>query len=122
MVESIIIICEDSPFGKNSVIESIRMATGILAVGDIENCKVILMGEAVLFLSKTLSPEALNVDSFSNITRLMELSDLEIFVDEGSLNSYGMDTADLIDYENIQVVNITQISQIIMDAEMTFKY
>jgi len=122
LVESIIIICEDSPFGKNSVIESIRMATGILAVGDIENCKVILMGEAVLFLSKTLSPEALNVDSFSNITRLMELSDLEIYVDEGSLNNYGMDTTDLIDYENIQVVNITQISKIILDAEMTFKY
>ena len=122
MVESIVIICEDSPFGKNSVIESIRMATGILAVGDIENCKVILTGEAVLFLSKHLTPEALNVDSFSNITRLMELSDLEIYADEGSLNNCGLDKTDLIDYENIQVVNITQISQIIMDAEMTFKY
>ena len=122
MVESIVIICEDSPFGKNSVIESIRMATGILAVGDIENCKVILTGEAVLFLSKHLTPEALNVDSFSNITRLMELSDLEIYADEGSLNNCGMDTTDLIDYENIQVVNMAQISQIIMNAEMTFKY
>ena len=47
MVNSIVILCEDSPFGKNSAIESIRMATGLLAVGDIDECKVIFIGDEV---------------------------------------------------------------------------
>ena len=70
MVNSIIILCEDSPFGKNSAVESIRMATGLIAVGDIDECKVIFMGDAVYFLNKNINPEALNLDSFSNIMRL----------------------------------------------------
>ncbi|MDX1798394.1 MAG: hypothetical protein R3255_07075, partial [Candidatus Lokiarchaeia archaeon] len=64
MVNSILIICEDGPFGKNSVVESIRMAAGLLAVGDVEICKVILLREAVSFLSKNLAPEALNMNNF----------------------------------------------------------
>ena len=43
MVESVVIMCEESPFGKNSVVESIRMAAGILAVGDVEDVKVIIL-------------------------------------------------------------------------------
>ena len=49
MVNSIVILCKDSPFGKNSVVESIRMAAGLLAVGDIDKCKVIFIGDAVYF-------------------------------------------------------------------------
>jgi len=68
VVNSIVLICEDSPFGKNSAVESIRMATGILAVGDIDDCKIILLNDAVYFLSKNINPEALNVDPFDNIS------------------------------------------------------
>ena len=122
MVKSIVIICEDSPFGKNSVVESIRMATGILAVGDIDDCKVILMNDAVNFLSKNLNPEALRIDPFDNIMRLMELSDLEVYVHNVDLEERGMDRSDLIPNDNIQVVSMQKISQIIAEADMTFKY
>ena len=122
MVKSIIILCEDSPFGKNSAIESIRMATGLLAVGDIEECKVIFMGDAVYFLNKNLNPEALNINPFSNIMRLMELSDLEIYILDEDLEVADMDHSDLISYDNLKVVNAQKISQLILDADMSFKY
>lgn len=122
IVQSIIIICEDSPFGKNSVTESIRLATGLLAVGNIENCKVIFMGDAIYFLNKSLDPKALNVDPVDNIMRLMELSDLEIYVHDEALETAGLEIEDLIQNDNLKVVGMEIISKLILEAEMCFKY
>ena len=122
MIKSIVIVCEDSPFGKNSAVEAIRMATGLLAIGDLDNCQVIFIGDSVYFLNKNLNPEALNVDPFSNIMRLMELSDLEVYVHDEALNSAGLEQSDLISYENLKIVSNAEISQLILEANMTFKY
>jgi sulfur relay (sulfurtransferase) DsrF/TusC family protein len=122
MANSIIILCEDSPFGKNSSVETIRMATGLLAIGDIDNCKVVFMKDAVYFLSKNLNPDALKVDHFTNIMRLIELSDLEIYIHDKALEDAGMVVSDLIPGDNIKVVNIEKISELIAEANMSFKY
>jgi sulfur relay (sulfurtransferase) DsrF/TusC family protein len=122
MVNSIIILCEDSPFGKNSVVETIRMATGILAIGDIDDCKVVFMKDSIYFLSKNLNPDALKVDHFTNIMRLIELSDLEIYVHDKALEDAGMVVSDLMPSDNIKVVNIEKISELIAEANMSFKY
>ena len=122
MANSIIILCEDSPFGKNSAVESIRMAAGILAIGDIDECKVVFMKDAVYFLSQNLNPDAIKVDHFTNIMRLIELSELEIYVHDEALEVAGMDSSDLISGDNIQVVNIEKISELIAEADMSFKY
>ena len=122
MVNSIVIICEDSPFGKNSAIESIRMATGLLAVGDIDECKVIFIGDAVYFLNKNLNPEALNLNGFSNIMKLIELSDLEIYVLDEALEVADMGHSDLISNDNLKIVNTKELSNLILEADMSFKY
>lgn len=122
MAESIVIICEESPIGKNSVIESIRMATGILAVGDIENCKVILMGDAIYFFNRNLNPEVLNIDKFSDIMRLIDFSEIEIYVLDEALNVAGMDHSDLISYDHLKVVNMNDVSKLILEADMCFRY
>ncbi|MHA2400093.1 MAG: DsrE family protein [Promethearchaeota archaeon] len=122
MVNKIVIICEDSPFGKNSVVESIRMATGILAVGDLEDCKVVLLKDAVYFLNKNLNPEALGVDQFTNIMRLIDLSDLEIFIHDEALNNAGLTATDLLPIETLKIASLEEISQIISNADMSFKY
>jgi sulfur relay (sulfurtransferase) DsrF/TusC family protein len=122
MVNKIVIICEDSPFGKNSVVESIRMATGILAIGDLDDCKVVLMKDSVYFMNKNLNPEALRVDQFESIMRLIDLSELEIFVHDEALNNAGLSATDLFPIETLKVVNFEEISQIITDADMSFKY
>ncbi|MFX1378579.1 MAG: DsrE family protein [Promethearchaeota archaeon] len=122
MVKSVIILCEDGPFGKNSVEESIRMASGLLAVGDIEDCKVILLSDAVYFLDKNLKPEALRMDDFANIKRLIELSDLQIYVHDNALDFAGIKTSDLILPDNVKIVDIKQISKLVLESEMCFKY
>ncbi|MHA2049392.1 MAG: DsrE family protein [Promethearchaeota archaeon] len=122
MVNKIVIICEDSPFGKNSVVESIRMATGILAVGDLDDCKVVLLKDAVYFMNKSLNPEALGVDQFTNIIRLIDLSELEIYVHDEALNMAGLTASDLLPIETIKIVNFEEISQLILNADMSFKY
>ncbi len=122
MVESVVIMCEESPFGKNSVVESIRMAAGILAVGDVEDVKVIILRDAVYFFDKNLNPEALNVDKFTNVMRLIELSELEILIHDEALKWAGLEVNDLSLKENLKIVNIQEISQLILDADMSFKY
>lgn len=122
MANSIIILCEDSPFGKNSSVEAIRMATGLLAIGDIDDCKVVFMKDAIYFLSQKLNPEALGVDKFTNIMRLIDLSGLEIFIHDTAMEDAGMVRSDLLQIDNIKVVSIEEISQLILDADMSFKY
>ncbi|MFX1502859.1 MAG: DsrE family protein [Promethearchaeota archaeon] len=122
MVESVVIICEDGPFGKNSVVESIRMAAGLLAVGDINICKVILLKDAVYFLNKNLNPDALNMDKFTNIMRLIELSELEIYIHDKALKKAGIETSDLVLKDNSKIIGTQQISQLILDADISFKY
>ena len=89
MVKSILIISDQSPIGNNSTAESIRMGSGLMAYGEI-NVKIVFRGDAVFFLSKELSPEALNMDPITPILRLMELADVEIHVLEESLQRAGL--------------------------------
>jgi len=122
MVKSVIILCEDGPFGKNSVEESIRMAAGLLAVGDIEDVKVILLRDSVYFLYKNLKPEVLHMDDFANIKRLAELSDLEIYVHDKALELAGIKPSDLILHDNLKIVGFKEVSQLVLEADISFKY
>ncbi len=122
MVNSIVIICEDGPFGKNSVLEAIRMAAGILAVGDVEICKIILLKDAVYFLDNKLNPKALNMDDFKNIMRLIELSELEIYIHNEALELAGINPSDLVLADNFKIIDFSKISELIIEAEMSFKY
>jgi sulfur relay (sulfurtransferase) DsrF/TusC family protein len=121
-VNSVVILCEDGPFGKNSVVESIRMAAGLLAVGDIEDCKLVLLKDAIYFLNKNLKPDALKIETFENIIRLIELSELQIYIHDEALELSGMNHNDLILQNQVKMVNIKEISQLIIRADMSFKY
>jgi sulfur relay (sulfurtransferase) DsrF/TusC family protein len=122
MVKSVIIICEDSPIGKNSAIEAIRMGSGITAVGDLDECKIVFMGDSVYFLSKHFDPERLNIEVPSNIFKLMELSDIEVYALDSALKIAGIKETDVVEFDNVKVANIQEISNIILDAEITYRY
>ncbi len=122
MVKSVVILCEDSPIGKNSAIEAIRMGAGIMAVGDLEECKIIFMGDSVYFLSKNFDPEKVNMDVPSNIFRMMELSDLEVYVLDSALEIAGLKKSDLVEFDNVKVASNKEISKYILEADVTYKY
>ncbi len=122
MVKSVVILCEDSPIGKNSAVEAIRMGAGIMAVGDLDECKIIFMGDSVYFLSKNFDPEKVNREAPSNIFRLMELSDLDVFVLDSALKVAGIKESDLINYDNVKVASMQEISKLILEADVTYRY
>ena len=122
MVKSVVILCEDSPIGKNSAIEAIRMGAGIMAVGDLEECKIIFMGDSVYFLSKNFDPEKVNMDVPSNIFRMMELSDLDVYALDSALEIAGIKQSDLVDFDNVKVTNNKEISKFILEADTTYRY
>lgn len=115
-------MCEDGPFGKNSVVESIRMAAGLLAVGDIEDCKVLLLKDAVYFLNKNLKPEVLKMDKFENIIKLIELSELKIYIHDEALKLAGLKINDLILQDFLHIINTKEISQLVLEVDISFKY
>ena len=121
MVKSIIIVCDQSPIGKNSAAESIRLGAGLVALGDID-CKIILRGDAVYFLSKSLNPEAVNMDPFSSIFKLIKLADLEIFVLEDSLKKAGLERSDLIDHKYLRVIGTKKLAKFIQNSDASFKF
>ena len=122
MVKSVVILCEDSPIGKNSAVEAIRMGAGIMAVGDLDECKIIFMGDSVYFLSKSFDPEKVNRDALSNIFRLLELSDLEVYALDSALEIAGINHSDLIEFDNVKVVSMHEISKFILVADVTYRY
>ena len=122
MVKSVVILCEDSPIGKNSAVEAIRMGAGIMAVGDLDECKIIFMGDSVYFLSKNFDPEKVNRDAPSNIYILMELSDLEVYALDSALEIAGISHSDLIEFDNIKVASMREISKFIIEADVMYRY
>jgi len=122
MVKSVVILCEDSPIGKNSAFEAIRLGAGIMAVGDLDRCKIIFMGDSVYFLSKNFDPTKVNRDPPTNIFRLIELSDLEIYALDSALEIAGINPSDLIEYDNVKVASMQEISKIILEADVMYRY
>lgn len=121
-ITSVLIICEDSPFGKNSAVESIRLAAGIISLGDIEKCQVLFLGDAILFLNKNVDASVLNMDSLIDMIRLIELSELPIFVALEDFIALDLDKNDLITYQNLHIIDYKEISKLILENDLCFKF
>lgn len=121
MEKSVVIICDQSPIGRNSALESIRIGTGVLSLGFDTTCKVVFRGDAVYLLSKNYNPEALNMDSIAPIFRLMELAELEINILEESLVKAGFTKDNLINYENLKIINMDELAKITLEADASFR-
>ena len=79
-------------------------------------------GDAVYFLNKSLNPEAINMNPFSSIFKLMELSELEIFVLEDAIKKAGLERLDLIDYDNLRVISKRELAMLINNADASFRF
>jgi sulfur relay (sulfurtransferase) DsrF/TusC family protein len=122
MIKTVVIVCEDSPIGKNSAIEAIRMGAGIMVLGDLDECKIVFMGDSVYLLNKSFNPESINMDSLDNIFHMLELSDIEIYALDSALEIAGINDKDLREFENIKVATLKEISEYILHADVTYKF
>lgn len=122
MMHSLVIIIDQSPIGRNSAVEAIRLAAGIISIGAIEDCKVVFMGDAVYFLNKDSNPKAVNMEPFSEIIKLLELSKLKIYVLKEALELAGLERSDLIPYDKLKLVSANEISQFILKSDASFRF
>ncbi|MFW9951707.1 MAG: DsrE family protein [Candidatus Thorarchaeota archaeon] len=122
MVESVVIITDQSPIGKNSAAEAIRIGSGFVALGEYVGCKVVFTGDAVYLLNKNADPKAVGTDSMEEILEMAELSDLELYVIDSALYEAGMTEQDLIEYENLKVINIDQLTELIEQTNTCFRF
>ncbi|MHA1147281.1 MAG: DsrE family protein [Promethearchaeota archaeon] len=121
MVKSILIICDQSPIGKNSTAESLRFASGLISLSDLD-LKVIFRDDAVYFFNKNADPEAVNQDNNENIMRLIKLSDLHVFLLKDSLEERGLKKDDLIQYENLYIISLVEVANFIQNSEVSLRF
>jgi len=122
MIESVVIICDRSPVGVNSAVESIRLGSGFMALGEEIDCKIIFTGDAVYLLNKHADPTAVGLDSYEETFEMADLSDLEILILDSALNEAGLTAEDLIDYENLKIIDIDELTNTIGEASTCFRY
>lgn len=122
MVESVVIITDQSPVGKNSAAEAIRIGSGFVALGEIIDCQIVFTGDAVFLLNKNADPEAVGLDSLSETIEIADLSDLELCVLDSALEDAGLTIEDLIEYENLKIINIDELSDLIEKADVSFRF
>lgn len=122
MVESVIIISDQSPVGKNSAAEAIRIGSGFVALGEYISCQVVLTGDAVYLFSKNTKPELIGMDNFDEIVEMADLSDLKVCIVDSALQKAGLTSDDLIEYENLKIISINDLAELIDEADTCFRF
>lgn len=122
MIESVVIICDKSPIGSNSAIESFRLGAGFLGLGEEINSKVLLRGDAIRALLKNIDPTAVGMDSFEEPLEMAELSDLTIYIIEEDLAETGLTKDELIEYEFLNIITLDEASKLIETADTCFRF
>ncbi len=122
MVESVVIITDQSPTGKNSAVEAIRIGSGFVALGEIINCLIVLTGDAVYLLNKNAKPKVVGMDPIDEAIEMADLSDLELYVLDKSLKDAGLTVEDLIEYENLKIISIDELINLIEQADTCFRF
>jgi len=122
MIESVVIITDQSPMGKNSALEAIRIGSGFVALGEFVNCQIVFTGDAVYLLNKNAKPEAVGMDSLDEVMEIADLSDLELYVVDTALVDAGMSADDLVEYENLKIITIDEVVELIENADTSFRF
>ena len=122
MVESVVIITDQSPVGKNSAAEAIRIGSGFVALGEYISCQVVFNGDAIYLLNKNAKPNAVGMDPMDEVIEMADLSDLELYVMNSALKEAGMTEEDLIEYENLKIINLADLSDLIEQADVCFRF
>ena len=113
MVESVVVISDQSPIGRNSAVEAIRIGSGFTALGEFIDCKIVFTGDAVYLFNKNCDPEAVGMDPLAEVLEMADLSDLEVYIIESALTDAGITKDDLIEYENLKIIGYDELYMLV---------
>ncbi|MHA1882020.1 MAG: DsrE family protein [Candidatus Thorarchaeota archaeon] len=120
-MESILILCDKSPFGTNLTAEAIRITSGFLGLGPTIDCNLVFDEDAVYFLSKEINVDKLNVDTLEEPLELLDLVDAKVFVVKKALEERGMSKSDLVDDLAIELIDESQLAEMIAQSPSSFR-
>lgn len=120
-MESVLILCDKGPFGTNIANEAIRLGAGFIGLGEDVNCKLVFLGDAVLFMKKNLQPGLIGMDSLEEGVEMADLTELSVVLVREDMESRGMSEEDLRDYENLSVISISELTGLINEYPTVFK-
>lgn len=120
-MESVLILCENGPFGTNSGMEAIRLGAGYVALGEDLDCKLVFYGAGVLNLLKNLDPDQIGIDSMDEGIEMADLSELPIVLAKEDLEQFGYTSDDLIEYESLEIVSRADLPGILKEFAMIFR-
>ncbi len=121
-MDSVLILCDKSPFGTNSAYEAIRLGAGYLGLGEDIDCKVLLYGDAVLTVKNNLAVDKIGVDTMDEGLEMADLSELPIIITQEDMDRRGMNKDELFEFEDspIQVIKRVEIPKIMMEFDTVF--
>ena len=121
-MDSVLILCDKSPFGTNSAYEAIRLGAGYLGLGEDIDCKVLLYGDAVLTVKNNLAVDKIGVDTMDEGLEMADLSELPIIITQEDMDRRGMNKDELFEFEDspIQVIKRVEIPKIMMEFDTIF--
>ncbi len=120
-MKSVLILCDKGPFGTNAAVEAIRIASGLLGLGEDLDCKVVFLGDAVLVMKNNLQGALIGMDSIDDGMEMADLTDMGIILIKEDMEERGMTESDVIDYENLSIIGISELHQVIGEFETVFK-
>jgi sulfur relay (sulfurtransferase) DsrF/TusC family protein len=121
MINSILILCDTSPVGKNSAVEAIRLGSGFVALGEEIPCEVVFMGDAVYLFNKKADPTAINMDPNDETIEMADLSDLTVNIIDEDLKAAGLTEDDLIEYDNLHIISQSELIEKINNSNTCFR-
>ena len=119
-MESILIICDASPFGTNIASEAIRMGAGFMGLGNTVRCKILFRGEGVLSLKKNLNPSIIGLDPIDEGLEMASLTELPLIAVQEDLDQYNLRKLDLIAYDQLSILRTEEIPRLFEEFPCIF--
>ncbi len=110
-IRKILILFSKSPYGDVSIVEGIRLATGVTAA-DLESM-VLFMDDGVLAVSANQKPDAIGILPISSSLEYLTANGIQIRVLRESLNSHGIPETKLQQLENMKVISLAEMAGLI---------
>ena len=62
------------------------------------------------------------MDNLDNIFHMLELSEIEVYALDTALENAGFNEKDIVEIDNINIATLKEISEYILNADVTYKY
>ncbi|OLS14212.1 MAG: DsrE-like protein [Promethearchaeota archaeon CR_4] len=117
-VRRILVVFDKSPYGSISLVEGIRLATGVTAA-DVESV-VLFMDDGVFALVENQDSSSLGFPPTEGNLEFLSVNGIQINVLQESLISRGIPAKNLRKLTNMKVINLTELAIILLQFDAIF--